>query len=175
VRLEDAPLLNEVNVAIEGAKEIRVVYVNGEDVVTERVLRPLKIFVDRGESYLIADDTASGDSERVFRVDRLIECHETGASFEPRIVEFQEWRFRGEVEPAVLFVAPGNDWLLDRIVTTANVVNDDGSMFLWVNVASRPWLARLLLRCGPTSCVVSPAHLQSVVAERAREIRRQYT
>jgi predicted DNA-binding transcriptional regulator YafY len=72
-------------------------------------------------------------------------------------------------------VAPGNDWLLDRIVTTANVVNDDGSMFLWVNVASRPWLARLLLRCGPTSCVVSPAHLQSVVAERAREIRRQYT
>jgi predicted DNA-binding transcriptional regulator YafY len=65
--------------------------------------------------------------------------------------------------------------LLDRIVTTANVVNDDGSMFLWVNVASRPWLARLLLRCGPTSCVVSPTHLQSVVAERAREIRRQYT
>ena len=175
VRLEDAPLLNEVNVAIEGAKEIRVVYVNGEDVVTERLLHPLKIFVDRGESYLIADDIASGDSERVFRVDRLIECHETGASFEPRIVEFQEWRFRGDVEPAVLYVAPGNDWLLDRIVTTANVVNDDGSMFLWVNVASRPWLARLLLRCGPTSCVVSPTHLQGVVAERAREIRRQYT
>jgi predicted DNA-binding transcriptional regulator YafY len=64
--------------------------------------------------------------------------------------------------------------LLDRIAIKAHVINEDGSMFLWVDVASLPWLARLLLRCGPTSCVVSPANLQSVVAERAREIRRQY-
>jgi hypothetical protein len=47
-------------------------------------------------------------------------------------------------------------------------------MFLWVEVASRGWLGRLLLRCGGASCVVSPDSLQGVVAERAQEIRAQY-
>jgi predicted DNA-binding transcriptional regulator YafY len=175
VRLEDAPLLQEVGQAIRQARQIQVTYVNGEDEVTERVLNPLLIFVDRGESYVIADDVSSGVNEKIFRVDRFVECHETGESFMIREVAFGGWKFRGEVEPAVLYVAPGNDWLLDRIESKAHVINDDGSMFLWVNVASRPWLARLLLRCGPTSCVVSPANLQSVVAERAREILQQYT
>ena len=175
VRLEDAPLLREINEAIESSHCLKVVYVNGEDETTVRILKPLKIFVDRGESYLIADDDSSGDQERIFRVDRLIECQETEATFEPRDVNFTKWVFRGEVEPAVLYLAPGNEWLLDRIESKAHLVNDDGSMFLWVVVASRPWLARLLLRRGPTSCVVSPPHLQGVVAERALEIRRQYS
>jgi predicted DNA-binding transcriptional regulator YafY len=174
VRLEDAPLLQEVSQAIRLARQIQVTYVNGEEEVTKRVLNPLLIFVDRGESYLIADDVLSGVNEKIFRVDRLIECLTTENTFEPRTVEFTEWKFRGTVEPAVLYVAPGNDWLLDRIAIKAHVINEDGSMFLWVDVASLPWLARLLLRCGPTSCVVSPANLQSVVAERAREIRQQY-
>jgi predicted DNA-binding transcriptional regulator YafY len=174
VRLEDAPLLQEVSQAIRLARQIQVTYVNGEEEVTKRVLNPLLIFVDRGESYLIADDVLSGVDEKIFRVDRLIECLTTENTFEPRTVEFKEWKFRGKVEPAVLYVAPGNDWLLDRIAIKSHVINEDGSMFLWVDVASLPWLARLLLRCGPTSCVVSPANLQSVVAERAREIRQQY-
>lgn len=174
VRLEDAPLLQEVSQAIRLARQIQVTYVNGEEEVTKRVLNPLLIFVDRGESYLIADDVLTGVDEKVFRVDRLIECLTTEITFEPRTVEFKEWKFRGKVEPAVLYVAPGNDWLLDRIAIKSHVINEDGSMFLWVDVASLPWLARLLLRCGPTSCVVSPANLQSVVAERARDIRRQY-
>lgn len=174
VRLEDAPLLQEVSQAIRLARQIEVTYVNGEEEVTKRVLNPLLIFVDRGESYLIADDVLTGVSEKIFRIDRLIECLTTEITFEPRNVEFLGWKFRGLVEPAVLYIAPGNDWLLDRIAIKAHVINEDGSMFLWVDVASLPWLARLLLRCGPTSCVVSPANLQSVVAERAREIRRQY-
>ena len=175
VRLEDAPLLQEVSQAIRQARQIHVTYVNGEEEVTKRVLNPLLIFVDRGESYLIADDVLTGVDEKIFRIDRLIECLTTENTFEPRVVEFTEWKFRGPVEPAVLYVAPGNDWLLDRIAIKAHVINEDGSMFLWVDVASQPWLARLLLRCGPTSCVVSPANLQSVVADRAREIRQQYT
>jgi predicted DNA-binding transcriptional regulator YafY len=175
VRLEDAPLLQEVSQAIRQARQIHVTYVNGEEEVTKRVLNPLLIFVDRGESYLIADDVLTGVDEKIFRIDRLIECLTTEDTFEPRAVEFTEWKFRGQVEPAVLYVAPGNDWLLDRIAIKAHVINEDGSMFLWVDVASLPWLARLLLRCGPTSCVVSPANLQSVVADRAREIRQQYT
>ena len=93
VRLEDAPLLNEVNVAIEGAKEIRVVYVNGEDVVTERLLHPLKIFVDRGESYLIADDIASGDSERVFASTVLLNVTRLGLRSNPVSSSFKSGVF----------------------------------------------------------------------------------
>lgn len=141
--------------SIEAARQIKVVYVNGEEEVTERILNPLLIFVERGESYLIADDLLTGEQERVFRVDRLLECNETGYSFQSRPVVFEGWKFRGDVVDAELYVAPGNEWVLDRIETKDHIINDDGSMFLWVEVASRGWLGRLLLRCGGASCVVS--------------------
>lgn len=174
IRLEDAPLLHEVKNSMEAARQIKVVYVNGEEEVTERILNPLLIFVDRGESYLIADDLLTGEQERVFRVDRLLECNETGYSFQSRPVVFERWKFRGDVVDAELYIAPGNEWVLDRIETKDHIINEDGSMFLWVEVASRGWLGRLLLRCGGASCVVSPDSLQGVVAERAQEIRAQY-
>ncbi|MGA0877626.1 MAG: helix-turn-helix transcriptional regulator [Ilumatobacteraceae bacterium] len=174
VRLEDAPFLAEMRTVVEQARQIEVTYVNAEGEVSRRVLDPLQIFFERGEAYLIADDHVSGDSERTFRIDQIVDFEETGESVEPRAVAFRGWNFRGDITEALLFIAPGNDWVLDRVSTDAHVINADGSMFVWVTVASRQWLARLLARCGRPSRVVEPVVLNEVVRSWIESIEQQY-
>jgi hypothetical protein len=43
-----------------------------------------------------------------------------------------------------------------------------------VDVVSRTWLAKLLVRCGHPSCVVSPAELRDVAPDWARTVLEQY-
>lgn len=174
VRLEDAPFLADMRSVVERARQIEVTYVNVEGEVSRRVLDPLHVFFERGEAYLMADDHESGDRERTFRIDQVVDYRETGEQIEPRAVAFRGWNFRGDISEAVLFIAPGNEWVLDRVSTEAHVVNPDGSMFVWVTVASRQWLARLLARCGPPSQVVAPGDLNEVVRAWVETIERRY-
>ncbi|MFM8649823.1 MAG: helix-turn-helix transcriptional regulator, partial [Actinomycetota bacterium] len=177
VRLEDAPLLADISRLVEESREVVIEYVNNEDEVSRRRVRPLHVFVDRGESYMIADDLSveDGDPERKFRIDRIIDLEETGTTFESREVSWDgTWVFRGEVKEAVLYLAPGNEWMLDRVAVKDHVLNPDGSLFVWIDVASRAWLGRLLTRCGPTSCVVSPPELADTGTHFSQAIARLY-
>jgi predicted DNA-binding transcriptional regulator YafY len=177
VRLEDAPLLGRVSRLVEESREAVIEYVNNEDELSTRRIHPLHVFVDRGEAYLIADDLGlpEGERERKFRIDRILEIDETGVTFVPREVSWDgTWTFRGEVKEAVLYLAPGNEWMLDRVAVKDHVVNADGSLFVWLDVASRGWLGRLLTRCGPRSCVVSPPELADSGTHFSQSIRRLY-
>jgi len=174
VRLEDAPLLANIRTVVERARQIDVTYVNAEGDVSRRVLDPLHVFFERGEAYLMADDHVTGDRERTFRIDQIVDFEETGETFETRPVVFRGWNFRGDITEAVLYLAPGNEWVLDRVMTQAHVLNADGSMFVWVTVASQQWLARLLVRCGQPSCVVEPAPMNDVVATWIETIESRY-
>lgn len=176
IRLDEAPLMVEMNEVVRDHREIRVTYVNGEDQISERVLHPRLVFVDKGETYLMADDVSVTPTEidRVFRVDRILDTEVTGRIFEHRAVEWSGWGFRGDATEAVLYIAPGNGWLVDRLALKACHVNDDDSMFVWVDVVSHTWLAKLLVRCGHPSCVVSPVELRDVAPDWARTVREQY-
>ena len=176
IRLDEAPLMVEMNEVVRDHREIRVTYVNGEDQISERVLHPRLVFVDKGETYLMADDVSVTPTEidRVFRVDRILDTEVTGHIFEHRAVEWSGWGFRGDATEAVLYIAPGNGWLVDRLALKACHVNDDDSMFVWVDVVSHTWLAKLLVRCGHPSCVVSPVELRDVAPDWARTVREQY-
>lgn len=176
IRLDEAPLMAEMNDVVREHREIAVTYVNGEDEISERVLHPRLVFVDKGETYLMADDVSATPIEidRVFRMDRILDTTTTGVVFDHRPVEWSGWGFRGEAVEAVLYIAPGNGWLVDRSTLKACVVNDDDSMFVWVDVVSRTWLAKLLARCGHPSCVVSPDRLRDATPAWARTVRAQY-
>jgi predicted DNA-binding transcriptional regulator YafY len=176
IRLEDAPLLTEMNEMVREHRAIRVTYMNGEEQISERVLHPRLVFVDKGETYLMADDVSAVpvERDRVFRVDRILHTEATGDTFEHRESTWSGWGFRGDVTEAVLYIAPGNGWLVDRVASKACVVNDDDSMFVWVDVVSRTWLAKLLVRCGHPSCVVSPPELRDVSAQWADSVVRHY-
>ncbi len=174
VRLEDAPFLSEIRSVVERSRQIEITYVNAEGDVSRRILDPLHVFFERGEAYLMADDHVSGDRERTFRIDQIVEFEETGKTFATRHVVFRGWNFRGDITESVLYLAPGNEWVLDRVMTHAHLPNDDGSMFVWVTVASRQWLARLLVRCGEPSCVVEPDEMNDIVSQWVDTIEAKY-
>jgi len=176
VRIEHAPHISAVRAAAFGCREVVIKYVNWHGEVSERVVHPLLVFVDRGEAYLKADDVGTGEKERIFRVDRILDVRETGLGFPERQVSWSGvWDFRGGVTEAVVYVAPGNLWVIDRVAHKAHVVAADGSVFLWVDVASEAWLATLMLRCGAPSQVVSPASLHTHVRQHAERLLALYT
>ena len=176
VRLDEVPLMAEMNEVTRDHREIRVTYVNGRDEISERVLRPRLVFMDKGEMYLMADDHTLSDIDidRVFRIDRILDTEPTGETFEHRDVQWNGWEFRGPVTEAVVHIAPGNAWLVDRVSSRAHVINDDGSMFMWLDVVTPAWLAKLLVRCGYPSCVVSPSDLRDAAPQWASAVLARY-
>ncbi len=164
VRLESAPYLADVQRMVEEARRVRMTYVDVSGRVTERLIDPLHVFIERGEAYVIADDASSGEREWTFRVDQIIDIEPTDVVFDHRDVAFTGWKFRGEVIDSVIVIAPGNEWVLDRVQSRAHRVEDDGTITMWLPIASDVWLARLLLRCGAPSQVVAPLELRPRVA-----------
>ena len=177
VRMEDAPLLSVIGALVESSRETVIEYVNNEDEVSIKRIQPLHVFVDRGEAYLIADDLGLnvGERERIFKVDRILHVEETDVTFDAREVSWDgTWKFRGEVKETLVYVSPGNEWILDRVAVKDFVVNDDGSLFVWLDVASRAWLGRLIARCGAGSCVISPPDLIDAGTHYSWSIARLY-
>ena len=174
IRVDEAPLMAEMNDVTREHREILVTYVNGDDEISDRVLHPRLVFMDKGEMYLMADDVTASEIDRVFRIDRILDTEVTGNVFEHRDAHWSGWDFRGPVTQAVVYIAPGNSWLLDRVPLRASVVNDDGSMFLWIDVVTKAWLAKLLVRCGHPSCVVSPPELRDAAPQWARAVLARY-
>lgn len=174
VRLESAPYLSEVQQMVEESRRSRMTYVDVSGRITERLIDPLHVFIERGEAYVIADDATSGEREWIFRIEQIIDIEPTDVRFEPRAVTFSGWNFRGNVVDAVVSIAPDNEWVLDRVRARAHRVEDDGSITMWLSVASDVWLARLLLRCGAPSRVVEPEDLRPRVAAYADAIARRY-
>lgn len=174
VRLESAPYLAEVQRMVEESRRARMTYVDVSGRITERLVDPLHVFIELGESYLIADDATSGRREWTFRIDQIIDIEPTDVLFEPRDVAFKGWNFQGDVVDAVVSIAPGNDWVLDRVRSRTHRVEADGSITMWLSVVSEVWLARLLLRCGAPSTVIAPVDLRPSVAAFAESIAQVY-
>lgn len=175
VRVEEPPLLDVVRRAAEDGERLRIRYVDLDDVVTERDVDPLKVFVDRGHSYVYTDDHLRG-AERVFRVDRIVEAGPTGVRFTPRPVTppaGSSWEWMVPDREVVVRLPPGAEAELDRTATLAHIVEDDGSVVAWLSVVSEAWLASLLVRCGPGAEVLDPPELVDVARRRcARQLAR---
>lgn len=174
VRLESAPFLADVHKLVEDSRRARIIYVDVSGRITDRLIDPLHVFVERGEAYVIADDASRGTKEWIFRIDQIIDIEPTDTLFETRPVAFSGWNFRGEVVDTVISIAPENDWVLDRVQARAHRVEDDGSITLWLSVVSEVWLARLLLRCGAPSTVISPVEMGPRLAGHVGTLAQRY-
>jgi proteasome accessory factor C len=176
VTLDEPPLLQRVREAAETNERLVITYVDLNDVVTERTVDPLKLFIDRGRAYLLCQDHLR-DAERVFRVDRMVSVEGTGQSFEPRDLPVPAgavWEWMIPDREVVVRLPAGSDWVLDRYAVTAHVVEPDGRIVCWLSVVSQTWLAGLMLACGPDTEVISPADLQSLARDRAAALLDRY-
>jgi len=176
IELEEPPLLGALRAATEQHHQVRIGYVDLDDEITERIVDPLKLFVDRGHAYVITDDHLRG-AERVFRVDRVISVEPTGATFTPRPVTppaGRVWEWMIPDRQVVIVVPPGCEWVRERYAVTASSALDDGSMLLWLSVVSDTWLGALLIRCGAGAQVLSPPELTGLSSRLAAELAERY-
>jgi proteasome accessory factor C len=163
--------------AVHAVEVLRVEYwTPSRDEVSERTITPRRVFNDRGEWYVVADDGRSGE-RRTFRIDRFESIVRTGERGEPAVlgeVAAPEWFADGDLPHVTLRLAPAATWVVERYPVDDVAPGDDGVVVARFPVASRRWLERLLLRLGTEAEVVDPPEWRSLGADVARRVLARY-
>lgn len=174
------PATADLAAAINDNARLRVHYWSAmRDESTEREITPRSIFLDRGNWYVIADDSRSGQS-RTFRIDRFEEWERTGEIDPPTQGAStvnppggDEWFSDSDVPSVVLRLEPQARWAAERYPIREER-EDGSSLVVRIAVASEQWLRTLLLRLGPHAAVVEPAEWHDLGASAARQMLARY-
>ncbi len=168
VDLPRTPALDEaiatLTAAVERSERVAVRYwTPSRDEVTERTITPRRLFHDRGEWYVAADDGRSGE-RRTFRVDRIESMTPTGDLDEPddlsgdadAAAAAPNWFADGALPRVTLRLRPEATWVAERYPVDSVTELGDGVVEARFPVASERWLERLLVRLGTAAVVVEP-------------------
>jgi proteasome accessory factor C len=163
--------------AVHAVEVLRVEYwTPSRDEVSERTITPRRVFNDRGEWYVVADDGRSGE-RRTFRIDRFESIERTGERGEPAVlgeVAAPEWFADSDLPHVTLRLAPAATWVVERYPVDDVAPGDDGVVAARFPVASERWLERLLLRLGTDAEVIDPPEWRSLGADVARRVLARY-
>ncbi|MET0460396.1 MAG: WYL domain-containing protein, partial [Ilumatobacteraceae bacterium] len=121
------------------------------DEVTTRTITPRRVFNDRGEWYVVADDGRSGQ-RRTFRIDRLERITKTG-EHDPVTEEGAghdpggppDWFADGGLPRVTLRLTAAARWVVERYPVDEVVEVRGGGVRATFPVASQRWLERLLV------------------------------
>lgn len=169
----EAPTVAAVRAALVGRYAVRLVYYSASrDVVSERVVDPIRIVLVDNNSYLQAW-CRQAEGVRLFRFDRIEAAtaldeparppsHATDA--DAGLDLFQD-------DPAVplarLLISADYGWVMDQYPLHRVAVRPDGSMEATMRFATLDWMARLLLGFGSGVTVLGPPELVAAVRERS--------
>lgn len=204
IELDSPPLLSEVRAAVENGSPVTVTYYSAStDRVSERDIRPFRLFAAEGHWYVDAWCGVAGDVRR-FRVDRISEVRPVPAGAAvPRADEVAvpsdgQNGATGEAGDAAdtgpqpgepgfavfvpgpdnrrvrLFLEPASTWLVESIPSAGPPEPVDGGVEVEVFVGGTAWLERLLLRLGSGARVVDPMEDRQLARDAARRILRRY-
>lgn len=141
-------------------------YSSGRDERSERVVEPWSLWTYQGNWYL-RGYCRSAEGERVFRVDRIAGLTTLTGTFDPpEDLGEPSAVLAGDLDEVVLELEPAAHWAVETNVVTGVEELPDGRLRATFQVASKAWLARLLLQLGPQAQVVTPGPN----AERDREL-----
>ena len=185
VDLAPTPLVDELVEATRRGERLRIRYwTASRDEVTERAIVPRRVFHERGDWFVDADDERSGE-RRTFRVDRVERLEHTGElstvadanePAEPTAsVSSVAWIADGSLPRVTLRVAPGGRWLIDQYPVDWVEERSDGELEVRLAVTSERWLERLLLRAGRDVVVVEPDEWADLGVRAARRLLARYS
>ncbi|HZU79350.1 MAG TPA: WYL domain-containing protein [Acidimicrobiales bacterium] len=179
------PHLAELRRAVDEGRQLRVRYYSlSSDEETERVVDPWALVALDGRWYLDAW-CHRADSERRFRVDRLVDVAQTGdvvdhpapadgaamgdapegpAAFVPG----------PDAVVAEVLVDPAGMWLVEAVPTLSVEPARGGRTTVRLAVASTVWFERLLLRLGPHAEVRGPKELVGAGRSAAERLLERY-
>ncbi len=189
VDLERPPLIDQVVAAVESAERLEITYwTPSRDEATQRSITPRAVFADGGHWYVLADDHRS-DSERSFRLDRVLSVAGTGVFETARSVTLPDtgrwFADDPDLERATLQIPTELTWMIERYPTDSVTPATNGSAggldsavaatsVVVMPISSEQWLCRLLLRIGPRAVVLSPPRWSTLAAQTARNVLARY-
>ncbi|MCM6775471.1 YafY family transcriptional regulator [Nocardia sp. CDC159] len=169
----EAPAVTTVRSALARGRALRLVYYSASrDVVSERVVDPIRIVLVDNNSYLQAW-CRQAEGVRLFRFDRIEEATELDEPAHPPSHATDETAGLDlfSDDPAVplarLRIRSDYGWVLDQYPMHRMAVHPDGSVEATMRFATLDWMARLLLGFGSGVTVLGPAELVTAVRERS--------
>ncbi len=198
VQLDRPQLLEEVRAATDRGSAMAVTYYSASsDRLTERAIRPVRLFAAEGHWYVDAWCGEAGDMRR-FRVDRIAAVEHLDSA-DPRAPRAPAHGRRagvsddgsssgpapGESDFAVFVPGPENPrvrlhldaestWLLESIPSAGPPQSVADGVEVEVYVGGTAWLERLLLRLGPGARIADPTEDRDLARNAARRILRRY-
>ena len=163
----DPDITRVVDRALIEGREVAIRYASAtKDEVTDRTIRPRRLFTTDGVTYLEAF-CLSAEALRTFRLDRVLVAT-LGEAFDVAPVEERTAPAstpRTPLETAVLAVDPSARWIIDvHQATEAAVALPDGRSVIRLPLHSFDWGVRLVLSLRGSATVLEPADLVEAVA-----------
>ncbi|AVH23331.1 helix-turn-helix transcriptional regulator [Nocardia cyriacigeorgica] len=169
----EAPAVATVRAALAARHALRLVYYSASrDVVSERIVDPVRIVLVDNNSYLQAW-CRQAEGVRLFRFDRIEDATEldeparppsAAADTDAALDLFQD-------DPALplarLRIRGDYGWVMDQYPIQRLAVHPDGSIEATMRFATLDWMARLLLGFGSGVTVLGPPELVAAVRERS--------
>ncbi|WP_330254821.1 YafY family transcriptional regulator [Nocardia sp. NBC_00565] len=169
----EAPAVATVRSALARQHALRLVYYSASrDVVSERVVDPIRIVLVDNNSYLQAW-CRQAEGVRLFRFDRIEAATELDEPARPpsHATEAAAALDLFQDDPAVplarLRIRGDYGWVLDQYPMHRMAVHPDGSIETTMRFATLDWMARLLLGFGSGVTVLGPPELVAAVRERS--------
>jgi proteasome accessory factor C len=169
----EAPAVATVRSALARQHALSLVYYSASrDLVSERVVDPIRIVLVDNNSYLQAW-CRQAEGVRLFRFDRIEAATELPEAARPPSHATEESAALDlfQDDPAVplarLRIRADYGWVLDQYPMHRMAVHPDGSIEATMRFATLDWMARLLLGFGAGVTVLGPVELVAAVRERS--------
>ncbi|RNE49145.1 helix-turn-helix transcriptional regulator [Corynebacterium alimapuense] len=140
------------------------------DTVRSRVVDPVRIFVNGGETYLTAWEESSGQHKH-FRADRMSDMRALDEPSSPHLdqIPFDQhdpFSFLDIPEKAQLLMRAEATWLADYYPITLGRIREDSRVEASMPLGSTEWFIRFALGQADRLEVIGPAHLAQQVRLR---------
>jgi proteasome accessory factor C len=183
VDLAATDLVDEFVEATKRVERLRIRYwTASRDEASEREITPRRVFHERGDWYVSADDHRSGE-RRTFRIDRVEAYERTGVFDDPLDDETADaaaassvaWSVDGSLPRVTLRLQPAARWVIEQYPVDSVVERRGGVLDATFAVTSERWLERLLLRAGTDADVIAPAEYAQLAVDVATRVLARYT
>jgi len=152
----ESATLERLRTAIRDGRRVRIDYYSfARDERTLRDVDPHRVWAEGGSWYL-SGHCHKAEGTRVFRLDRMedVEVLDAEATTRPDATT-RAFNATAEDPTVVLDLDPDAAWVLDYYPNVGVEAADDGRTRVELPVTSTRWLEQLLVRLGPSACVVA--------------------
>jgi proteasome accessory factor C len=168
--------LDAVRAAAERLERVEIDYFSqSRDELTTRRVDPEHVFSALGNWYLVAWCHLAG-GERMFRVDRIRAVRPTGETFEPRGLAGQGralYTVGGEDLRVRLRLLAGARWVAEYLQVEERR-EEPHAVEVVIPTKDLAWMAKLLLRVGPSAQILEPPELIELTHRAADETLARY-